>query len=119
MRSHAAVAAQLLGDPELVAAVLANPETAPISEAEKALLRFIAQVTGSCHGVTPADTERLRAAGWSDEALYDAVLVCALFNLYNRWVDACGVHAMSPADHEASGRRLAQAGYLPPQDLAR
>ncbi len=96
--------------------MLADPQTAPIPDPEKALLAFIAQVTLSCHGVRSEDVARLRAVGWRDEAIYDAVFVCALFNLYNRWIDACGVHAMSDADHEASGRRLAQFGYLPPQE---
>ena len=99
----------------MVAAVLADPQTAPIPEPEKALLAFVAQVTLSCHGVRADDVERLRATGWTDEAIYDAIFVCALFNLYNRWIDASGVHAMPDADHEASGKRLAQFGYLPPQ----
>ena len=30
--------------------------------------------------------------GWTDEAIYSAVSVCALFNFYNRWIDATGVH---------------------------
>ena len=51
--------------------------------------------------------------GWTDEAIYDAVTVCALFNFYVRWVDGCGVHEMSEADHRASGKRLAQFGYAP------
>jgi hypothetical protein len=37
--------------------------------------------------------------------------VCALFNFYNRWVDANGVHAMSEAAHRASGQRMARSGY--------
>jgi hypothetical protein len=39
--------------------------------------------------------------------------VCGLFNFYNRWVDATGVHGMSAADYRASGKRLAERGYLP------
>ena len=54
----------------------------------------------------------MKQAGWSDEALYDAITVCALFNFYNRWVDATGVHAMSAEAHEMSGKRLAERGYV-------
>ncbi len=57
------------------------------------------------------DLDRARAAGWTDEALYDAITVCGLFNFYNVWIDATGVHDM-PAEglpgvgKEARDRRL-------------
>lgn len=60
------------------------------------------------------DTDRLKAAGWSDEAIYDAVTVCALFRFYNVWADATGVHEMPAEAHAMSGRRLATRGYVPP-----
>ena len=41
----------------------------------------------------------LYAVGWDDEAIYFAITVCALFNFYNRWIDATGVHALSPEAH--------------------
>lgn len=61
-----------------------------------------------------ADADAAKAAGWSDEALYDAITVCALFRFYNAWVDAAGVHDMPAAAYLGSGRRLAQFGYAPP-----
>lgn len=61
--------------------------------------------------VTRAEVERTKAAGWSDEELYDAITVCALFRFYNAWTDAAGVHGMTAAAHEESGRRLAEEGY--------
>lgn len=57
------------------------------------------------------DVEAVSAAGWSDEALYDAITVCALFNFYNVWVDATGVHEMTADAHAMSGHRLATEGY--------
>lgn len=59
----------------------------------------------------PSDIEIARQAGWTDEGLYDAITVCALFNFYNRWTDATGVQDMSAAAYEASGKRLASNGY--------
>ena len=58
------------------------------------------------------DIRALHEAGWNDEAIYDAIMVCALFNFYNRWIDAAGVHEMSEEGHRASGKRLAARGYL-------
>ena len=54
----------------------------------------------------------MRVAGWDDEAIYYAVTVCALFNFYNRWIDATGVHAMSEEAHRAGGKRSAVHGYV-------
>jgi alkylhydroperoxidase family enzyme len=92
--------------------VLENYQTAPISPAEKALFAFIEKVNRNSPAIRESDTERVRQAGWTDEAIYDAINVCALFNFYNRWIDAAGVHEMSPESHRLSGRRLAKFGYV-------
>ena len=86
--------------------------TAPISEAEKALFAFVDKVNRTSNAVRQADVDEVKAAGWSDEAIYDAVGVCALFKFYNRWIDAAGVHDMPAAAYERSGQRIAQHGYL-------
>lgn len=93
-------------------AVLEDYRTAPVSEAEKALLAFVETVNGDSRSIRKEDVERLRAAGWSDEAIFDAVTVCALFNFYNRWVHATGVRQMSAEGHRASGERIARRGYV-------
>lgn len=112
MTTHAAVAAELLGE-EVVQGAIADLDASALGPAEKALLRFTAKVNREAHGITPDDIEALHAHGWSDEAIYDAVMVCALFNFYNRWIDANGVCGMPEAATRASGRRLAQGGYAP------
>ena len=91
--------------------MLADYRTAPIKEAEKALFAFIEKVNRSSAAITDADVERVRQAGWSDEAIYDAINVCGLFNFYNRWVDATGVHELPAEEYIFSGKRLAQRGY--------
>jgi len=77
-----------------VKAALADYRTAPISAAEKSLLAFIEQVNADCVSVSAQDIAKLHETGWTDEAIYDAITVCALFNFYNRWIDATGVGAM-------------------------
>ena len=96
----------------LVAAVLQDPETSPLSPAEKAMLRFVDHVNHESPQITPAHMQPLYAAGWSDDAIYYAVTVCSLFNFYNRWIDATGVHAMPDRDHREAGPRMARAGYV-------
>jgi len=103
----------LLGNRSLVTAVLQDYRTAPISDREKALFAFIEKVNRESSRLQKEDIEDVRAAGWSEDALYDAITVCALFNFYNKWIDATGVSDMSAAAYEVSGKRLATYGYVP------
>jgi hypothetical protein len=34
-----------------------------------------------------------------------------MFNFYNRWIDASGVHALSDEAHRVGGKRTALHGY--------
>lgn len=86
-------------------------ETSPLSEPEKALLRFVRKVNHVSYTIQPDDIEVLHRAGYSDEAIYYAITVCALFNFYNRWIDASGVHPMSDEAHAAGAKRSAIHGY--------
>lgn len=102
----------MLGNRALVEAVLADYTTAPISGAEKALFRFIAKVNRESVAIGQKDIDELHSAGWTDEAIYDAINVCALFNFYNRWIDSSGVCEMTEEAHRQSGKRLAERGYV-------
>jgi alkylhydroperoxidase family enzyme len=101
----------LLGDAGLVQSVLQDVETCAYDERHKALFRFIDKVNHDSPRIEPADLDAARAAGWTDEELYFAITVCALFNFYNRWIDATGVHAMSEEAHRAGGKRMATGSY--------
>jgi alkylhydroperoxidase family enzyme len=87
-------------------------ESSQLDEAHKALFRLIDKVNHNSPRIIDADLEVARAAGWSDEALYFAITVCALFNFYNRWIDATGVHALSDEAHRQGGKRSAAHGYV-------
>jgi alkylhydroperoxidase family enzyme len=101
-----------LGNEDLVWSVLRDPESSPLPEKEKALFRFVDKVNHRSRAITAADMEPLHAAGWTDEAIYFAITVCALFNFYNRWVDASGVHVLSDEAHREGGKRSALQGYV-------
>ena len=109
--SHAAVAAKLYADAGLVDAVIAVYRSAPIGDPEKRLLAYRQKVTRTPSTTTADDVDALRQAGWSDEAIYDAVTVCAMFNFYNRWVEGSGVQDLPAEGYARSAERLATAGY--------
>lgn len=84
-------------------------ETAALSEKEKALFRYLAVVNDTPAKVTKAHVESAKAAGWDDKALFDAATVCAIFNFFNRWIDAAGVPDVPEGFYE---RRLAEHGDM-------
>jgi hypothetical protein len=54
---------------------------------------------------------QLRGLGWSDDAIYYTISVCALFNFYNRWITASAIHAVSHEGHRSRAKVVAQHGY--------
>lgn len=101
-------------------AVLEDFRTAPIGAREKALFAFLERMNRESNRLQREDVDAVIAAGWTEEAVYDAITVCALFNFYNKWIDATGVSDMPAAAYAASGERLAERGYVaaPPPAVA-
>ncbi|MDE3196391.1 MAG: hypothetical protein KGN84_08605 [Acidobacteriota bacterium] len=91
--------------------VLRDLETSALDEKHKALFRFVHKVNKESPRIGAEDMKPLYESGWDDEAIYFAITVCALFNFYNRWIDASGVHALSEEAHREGGRRTAAHGY--------
>ncbi|MAX72750.1 MAG: hypothetical protein CMH66_03615 [Nioella sp.] len=73
-------------------ALLADPETAPVDPAMRPLLAYVAKLNTLPPRLTPGDVQAVLEAGWSEAALYHAIRVAALFNLFNRLVEGTGVN---------------------------
>jgi len=73
-------------DPLLADQIVANPATADVSEAHRAMLDFAVKLTDQdrMSDVDEADFERLREHGFSTEEIWDIGAVAAFFNLSNR-----------------------------------
>jgi hypothetical protein len=97
---------------QFISGVIRDLETSELTEKEKVLFRFVDRVNSCSRSITSQDIECLHTAGWEDDAIYYAITVCALFNFYNRWVDASGVHALSDEAHRQGGIRSAATGYV-------
>lgn len=74
-----------------VHAVARDWRSAPLSGGDRALCEFAAKLTTDQQRMTPADLDRLRAQGFDDRAIHDAVQVIAYFNYITRVADALGV----------------------------
>lgn len=66
-------------------------DEANLSAKEHALLRLCEQVTTAAYRVTDQQTGELRELGWSDPEIAEAVLVAAMFAMFNRVADAFGL----------------------------
>lgn len=65
--------------------------TAPISESDRVMLDFVAQLTRDATRISREDHERLRAAGFDDRGILQITLIASWFNYINRVADALGV----------------------------
>jgi uncharacterized peroxidase-related enzyme len=109
---HTATAERMGVSGELVEQLVQGMDAAGVAENMRPVLALAAKLTADPAGVTRADVEAVRAAGWDDTAIYHAVAVTALFNFMNRLVEGLGIE-LDPAYVEPASQRLAERGYLP------
>ena len=64
---------------------------APISEQDRRMLDYAAQVTRDATRITPEDHAGLRAVGFDDRAILQITLIASWFNYINRVADSLGV----------------------------
>ncbi len=80
------------GSPEAHEAVTScNLNSEAITPPQRALLHFVHKVTDNSQAISPADIDAVRAAGWSDLQIAEAVHMTALFACFNRVVNAFGL----------------------------
>ncbi|MDH4109607.1 MAG: peroxidase [Gammaproteobacteria bacterium] len=108
--THRATAEAFGIDEALLDALLTDLDGAPVNEKLKPVLRYVRKLTQTPSRMTQADADAIFDAGWSENDFHFAVMICALFNLYNRLMDGYGVRNTA-AFREERGRMLADAGY--------
>lgn len=100
--AHGATVRVLSGDPALGDTLSVNYRAAPLSPRHRAMLDFAVKSTATPGDVGAGDTEALRAAGFSDRAIWDITAVTAFFNMTNRVATAT---KMQPnAEYYSMGR---------------
>jgi alkylhydroperoxidase family enzyme len=90
--------------------VLADLESAPVSEPLRATLRMVGNLTREGR-VGVEDMREVLAAGVSAQQVEDALAVCAAFNTTNRLADAFGFELLGPEGFEAGAKYLLKRGY--------
>ncbi|MBZ5667689.1 MAG: peroxidase [Acidobacteriia bacterium] len=78
-------------DKELVEALERDYTTAPITPQERVMIDYVVKLTRDATKVGKDDHEKLRAAGFEDQAILQITLIASWFNYINRVADALGV----------------------------
>ena len=73
---------------------------------------MLEKITLAPSTIEPADITPLRVAGVSEQAIEDALIVCALFNIIDRLADSFEVELPSEEGFALTGERLLAMGYL-------
>jgi len=108
--AHTATARRAYQDGPMVAAVLADLESAPIAEPLRTTLCMLGKLVAA-GTVSAADMRDVLAAGATREQIDDALAVCAAFNTTARLADAFGFEVLSPEGFEAGAKYLLKRGY--------
>ncbi len=108
--AHTAVA-KLFGVPDgLITSLVADFQTADVDEKMKPVFAYIGKLTETPTRMTQADADAVFAAGWSEQALYDAVQICCLYNFMNRFVEGLGLTPI-PEHFDMEGQMIFKGGY--------
>jgi uncharacterized peroxidase-related enzyme len=86
--AHGAAVRALSGDPELGEMMALNYRVAKLDARQRAMLDFAWKLTATPYLVDDADRDGLRAAGLTNEDIFDLAETVAFFNLSNRMASA-------------------------------
>ena len=110
LNTHKATAEAFGVEQGLLAALLEDLESSPVDGKLKPVLRYVKKLTETPSRMVQADADAIFEAGWDEDSFHYAVMICGLFNFYNRLIDGYGVK--NTADFRLSrGRALAEQGY--------
>jgi len=104
--------ALLFGVPQgLIENLLSDESLAAAPNRLRPMLAYARKLTLNQNDITVADAENVFAAGWSERALHDTILIAATFNFMNRFVHGHGIEG-GAGFHAERGRYLYENGYL-------
>ncbi len=105
--SHKVYAETFGIDGALIDALVADVESAPVSEKLRPILRYVKKLNTLPSRMVQADANAVFAAGWGEKALYEAVCISGLFNMMNRMIEGTGInfdYNAHPEAHPAQDR---------------
>lgn len=108
--AHAAVAQQFGVPEQQLLAMFDDIDNADLEPALLPVFAYVRKLTQTPTRMTQTDADLVFKAGWSERALYDAVVICCLYNFMNRFVEGLGLTPV-PEQFAAEGRMISEGGY--------
>jgi uncharacterized peroxidase-related enzyme len=109
--AHSVIAETFGIDPELLQRITESPDA--IDPKLKPLFNYVKKLTLTPSKILQEDAQAVYAVGFSDEALFDAISICALFNFMNRIVEGAGLETSAEA-RAATRERYKKVKAIPP-----
>lgn len=98
-------------DENILKQLLDNVDSASVDDRLKPIFTYVGKLTKTPAMMTQGDADAVFAAGWTEDALHDAVSVCCAFNFMNRLMDGHGIGKLSSEKSSVLSGRLSQFGY--------
>lgn len=108
--AHTATAMQASGNEVMVTSALADLESAPVEERQRAILLMLGRLARDRH-LSAEDVRAVLDTGVSRQQIEDALAICYAFNVTNRLANAFGFEVMSPEGFQAGAKYLLRRGY--------
>ncbi|MEM7502290.1 MAG: peroxidase [Pseudomonadota bacterium] len=108
--THRATAEAYGVEAGLLESLLTDLDGAPIDDKLKPVLRYVKKLTETPSRMVQADADAIFDAGWDEDCFHFTVMICAMFNMYNRIMDGYGVRNTAEF-RETRGAKLADVGY--------
>lgn len=109
--SHSEAAVSFGVDREIFEPLMADIATSPLDDKLKPIFHYLKKLTLTPYKMVQADADAVFAAGWDEQALQDAILVCCCYSFMNRLVDGHGLPS-DPVLFKLRGARHAEQGYV-------
>lgn len=94
--AHGAAVRKMSGDPVLGELLVMNYRTAQLSVRHRVMLDFAVKLTEQPSQIEEADRQRLREAGFSDQAVWDIANISGFYNMTNRVASAVDMQPNGP-----------------------
>jgi uncharacterized peroxidase-related enzyme len=108
--THRATAEAFGVDAGLLGALLTDIESAEVEEKFKPVFRYVKKLTETPSRMIQSDVDAIFESGWDENSFHYIVMICGLFNFYNRLMDGYGVRNSADFRQER-GAALAETGY--------
>ena len=107
--AHSATAVEFGVEEELISSLLTDIDLAGVEDNMKPIFKFVKKLTLDPTKMIQSDADAVFNAGWSERALYDAIIICCTWSFMNRFVEGLGLSVI-PEQFPIKGKML-KDGY--------